>query len=129
MADLDLSQNVNSFGLDIYKKLAETPGNVFFSPISISFALGMTSLGAKGNTLREMLTTMKIHQRDEEFLHLWFKKIKASLFSSEENYILTLANRLFGEKSSSILEKFLQAALENYDAKMETLDFKFVLFE
>ncbi len=44
------------FSLDLFKKISEgnASGNVFYSPISISSALAMVSLGAKGNTAVQM---------------------------------------------------------------------------
>src|SRR5438105_5048973 len=39
----------NAFAIDLYKKLAEKePGNLFFSPYSLSSALAMTYAGARG---------------------------------------------------------------------------------
>lgn len=38
----------NQFALDLYHQLGQKPGNKFFSPYSISTALGMTYAGAKG---------------------------------------------------------------------------------
>ncbi len=44
------------FSLNLFKKISEgnASGNVFYSPISISSALAMVSLGAKGNTAEQM---------------------------------------------------------------------------
>ncbi len=45
-----LSAANTQFSLDLFKKISEgnASGNVFYSPISISSALAMVSLGAKG---------------------------------------------------------------------------------
>src|SRR5438045_3990371 len=42
------------FALDLYARLAQEKGNLFFSPYSISSALAMTYDGARGNTAAEM---------------------------------------------------------------------------
>ncbi len=44
----------NQFAMDLYQQLGKKPGNKFFSPYSISTALGMTYAGAKGQTAKEM---------------------------------------------------------------------------
>src|SRR5258708_7664821 len=49
------------FGLALYQCLAHKDGNLFFSPYSISNALGMTYAGAKGNTAAEMKATLRFH--------------------------------------------------------------------
>ncbi len=51
-----LSAANTQFSLYLFKKISEgdASGNVFYSPISISSALAMVSLGAKGNTAEQM---------------------------------------------------------------------------
>ena len=49
-----IAESNNTFGGKLYGQLKATVGNVFFSPFSIEAALGMTSVGARGNTLAEM---------------------------------------------------------------------------
>ena len=43
-----------AFALDLYQKLKDRPGNLFFSPYSISTSLAMTYAGARGQTESEM---------------------------------------------------------------------------
>ena len=43
-----------AFALDLYQKLKDRPGNLFFSPYSVSAALAMTYAGAQGQTETEM---------------------------------------------------------------------------
>ena len=44
----------SAFGWDLYHQFREDDANLFFSPISISAALDMTRIGARGETLDEM---------------------------------------------------------------------------
>lgn len=57
MSDDKLSENAANFSAALFKRLAtENPGkNLFFSPASISVALGMTLAGSDGNTKLELL--------------------------------------------------------------------------
>jgi serine protease inhibitor len=52
----------NDFACDLYQKLIQQSGgkNVFFSPYSISSALGMTLEGARGETAAEMGTALRL---------------------------------------------------------------------
>ncbi|RMC16063.1 hypothetical protein DUI87_08272 [Hirundo rustica rustica] len=54
-----VSTSVGKFTVDLFNKLNETNKgkNIFFSPWSISAALGLTYLGAKGTTATEMAET------------------------------------------------------------------------
>ncbi len=51
-----LSRANSLFALDLYRALSEinAEGNMFFSPLSISAALSMVYLGARGETSDEM---------------------------------------------------------------------------
>uniref|UniRef100_A0A8B9J661 Serpin domain-containing protein n=1 Tax=Astyanax mexicanus TaxID=7994 RepID=A0A8B9J661_ASTMX len=51
-----LSVANTSFALDLFKKIRDgnKQGNLFYSPLSISSALAMVSLGAAGNTEAQM---------------------------------------------------------------------------
>src|SRR4051812_12733137 len=53
-----VAEGNNVFALDLYGQLAKENGNLFFSPYSISTALGMTYAGAKGKTAEEMAATL-----------------------------------------------------------------------
>lgn len=59
-ADLHtLVQDNNQFAFDLYAQINSTPGNLFFSPYSLSTALAMTYLGSRHNTAREMAQAMR----------------------------------------------------------------------
>lgn len=51
-----LAASNTNFSLELFKKVTENnkAGNVFYSPLSISSALAMVCLGAKGNTSTQM---------------------------------------------------------------------------
>ena len=56
-----VAQAGNQFAVDLYGQLSkEQPGkNLFFSPASISIALGMTAAGARGETEAEMARVLR----------------------------------------------------------------------
>ena len=51
-------QDSNTFALDLYGRLTQQDGNLFFSPYSISNALAMTYAGAGGETATQTAKTM-----------------------------------------------------------------------
>ena len=59
-------QGNNQFAFDLYARLADKPGNQFFSPYSISNALAMTYAGAKGQTAQEMAWTLHFTVPDDK---------------------------------------------------------------
>jgi len=46
------------FDIDLYRRLAATPGNLFFSPYSVAAALALAHAGADGATRKELETTL-----------------------------------------------------------------------
>ena len=49
-----LVEGNTTFALELYSQLKTNPGNLFFSPYSISTALAMTYAGARGETEKQM---------------------------------------------------------------------------
>ncbi|XP_052473816.1 leukocyte elastase inhibitor isoform X3 [Carassius gibelio] len=172
-----LSAANTQFSLNLFKKISggNASGNVFYSPISISSALAMVSLGAKGNTAEQMFKVLGFNnpakpdaaiqvthqqaqkpqmpcgvkgqheppmmqqtqnleqkspaqqtsgQKTEDQIHSSFNKLMSELKKPGAPYVLSLANRLYGEQSYQFVEKFLNDAKKYYEAGLEKVDFK-----
>src|SRR5262245_6674670 len=57
-----LVEGNTAFALNLYGQLKHTPGNLFFSPYSISTALAMTYAGARGGTEKQMGKVLSLRQ-------------------------------------------------------------------
>lgn len=113
----------NEFAADLYGALTAKPGNVVFSPASISTALAMTSAGARGDTATQMTKTL--HQPGPPFdVHAGYGALLARLTSTAAgDPELRVANRLFGQKGWTMEAPFLAIAKDRYAAPVELLDF------
>jgi serpin B len=112
------------FAFALYRYLAgATVDNVFMSPLSISVALAMTYLGARNNTKNQMKEILHFGEVEEAELHQAFSDIRLALNRPDQPYKLHLANRLFGEKTFTFLDEFLNAGDKHYGAKLEPVDF------
>jgi len=108
----------SSFAVRMYNQLGATDGNLFFSPYSISSALGMTYAGARGNTAREMKAALHF-SLDQDELNPAFKNLNRELAASarKTGQKLNIANGLVltgGNVSSqykSILKKYYEAEI------------------
>ncbi|XP_048042514.1 leukocyte elastase inhibitor-like [Megalobrama amblycephala] len=111
------------FALDLYRALSSrnTEGNMFFSPLSISTALCMVYLGARGHTSEEMAKVLSFGSVSD--VHSHFKTLTSSINSPSASYMLKLANRLYGEKSFSFLREYLDSSLKLYHADLQAVDF------
>jgi serpin B len=125
-ADADLSALVraqNAFGLDLYAKLRPAQGNFVVSPASIGLALGMTYLGARGDTAAEMKKTMKVSLEAAPLEQAYATLLQRWLAKPEGDLELRIANRLFVEKTLPIEAAFLGATKSGFGAPAERVDF------
>uniref|UniRef100_A0A8D2B2Y0 Serpin domain-containing protein n=1 Tax=Sciurus vulgaris TaxID=55149 RepID=A0A8D2B2Y0_SCIVU len=107
------------FTLDLLPHLGEAAGNVFYSPVSITSALAMLYLGAKGNTARQ------IEKAGESGnVHQQFQKFLTELNKPSDAYKLEIANRIYGEKKFRFLQEYLDGLKKFYLANVESLDFR-----
>ncbi|XP_068850185.1 serpin B6-like [Capricornis sumatraensis] len=122
----ELSEANGTFALTLLKKLGEDNSkNVFISPLSLSSALAMVFMGAKGNTAAQMCQTLSLSKSSGggEDVHLGFQKLLSEVNRTGTQYLLRTANRLFGEKTYDFLLSFKDACRVFYQAEMEELDF------
>ncbi|KAE8597733.1 hypothetical protein XENTR_v10016581 [Xenopus tropicalis] len=118
-----LSAANGTFAINFLKKINESnkTGNIFVSPLSISSALSMVLLGAKGNTATQMSQVLKLDKVDDA--HCNFQSLISEINKSGTNYLLRTANRLYGEKSYTFLEEFLGSTQKHYHADLKAVDF------
>uniref|UniRef100_A0A3P8W039 Leukocyte elastase inhibitor n=1 Tax=Cynoglossus semilaevis TaxID=244447 RepID=A0A3P8W039_CYNSE len=109
-----------NFSLDLLKQLSDNDktANVFFSSFSISSALAMVMLGARGNTHTQM------SEVQHDSVHADFSKLLSELYKADAPYSLSVANRLYGEQTYDFMEDFLAETKKHYSASLESVDFK-----
>uniref|UniRef100_A0A3Q4MSL0 Leukocyte elastase inhibitor A-like n=1 Tax=Neolamprologus brichardi TaxID=32507 RepID=A0A3Q4MSL0_NEOBR len=112
-----------AFSLAMLKTLSEedSTGNIFYSGLSVSAALAMLMLGARGSTATQMSEVEYAHVDD---VHAKFAKLLTDLNKADAPYSLSLANRLYGDRSCTFLEEFLKGTKKHYNAELESVDFK-----
>ncbi|XP_066480560.1 uncharacterized protein [Tiliqua scincoides] len=121
---MDKLANANAhFALDLFQKFSEADptSNIFFSPLNISTALAMVSLGARGNTASQFAKIL--HFDAVEDVHSRFQALSTVINRSDAPYILKRANRLYGEKTCTFLQDFLTSTQTLYGAGLSTVDF------
>lgn len=188
-SSVPVSKASTAFSLAMLKTLSEedSTGNIFYSGLSVSAALAMLMLGARGSTATQMSevlgftevekpkpseekltqtqsetssssslqtpmqtlmqtrmqtrTQMQTQiqqqtrlpgylrkclkpQTDEDDVHAKFAKLLTDLNKADAPYSLSLANRLYGDRSYTFLEEFLKGTKKHYNAELESVDFK-----
>jgi serine protease inhibitor len=120
-----LAEGNAAFALDLYSQLKAQPGNLFFSPYSISTCLAMTYAGARGETEQQMAKVFHFGS-DQHQLHLAFGELQRGLKTAEEQkgIELNIANALWTQPGHPFLEPFLKVARNEYQANVNQADFK-----
>jgi len=130
-ADLEaLVKGNSSFAFELYGQLSAQPGNLFYSPYSISLALAMTWAGAKNQTEADMAATLgfslpqaQIHPAFNALDHALMSRGKNAKASDGKGFRLNIANALWGQTGYPFEQPFLDTLGENYGAGMRVVDF------
>lgn len=126
-----LVQGNSTFAFDLYQQLKTEPGNLFYSPYSISLALAMTWAGAKGQTEADMASTLGF-TLPQATLHPAFNGLDLALASRGQNakasdgkgFRLNVANALWGQMGYPFEAPFLDTLALNYGAGMHIVDYE-----
>jgi len=103
----------NAFAVKLYGQLRDDEGNLFFSPFSVSSALGMTFSGARGNTADEMRSALELP--DGEGVHSAFGELISNLVGTEPRLDIANALSLTGGDVSG---EFKSLLAQNYHAEI-----------
>ncbi|XP_032149437.1 serpin B3 [Sapajus apella] len=132
-----LSEANTQFLFDLFQQFRKSKENIFYSPVSITTALGMVLLGAKGNTAQQINKVLHFDQVTQNTtekaatyqvdkpgnVHQQFQKLLTELNKSTDAYELKIANKLFGEKTYQFLKEYLDATKKYYQTSVESVDF------
>jgi serpin B len=113
----------NAFAVDLYGRLSTKPGNLFFSPESISTAFAMTYAGAHGQTATEMARVFRFTLPPER-LHPAIGALLAGMNAPHQGYALSVADALWAKKDENFLPAYLKLVQTNYGAGFHPVDFK-----
>jgi serpin B len=115
------------FALTLYPLLAANPGNLFYSPYSISTALSMTYAGARGDTEVELAHALGIAdspswhaQRNSMDLQLATPRTVPNTFTPLK---IEATNALFGQDGFPFEADYLSILASFYGAGLQTVDF------
>nr|XP_010959566.1 serpin B11 [Camelus bactrianus]XP_045377409.1 serpin B11 [Camelus bactrianus] len=136
-----LSTANTEFCLDVFKELNSNNAgdNIFFSPLSLLYALSMILLGARGNSARQMEKVLHFNHIEEslgpEFkdsakcsqtgkIHSEFGVLFSQINRPDSNYTLSIASRLYGTNAMAFHQQYLHCSEKLYGARLQTVDFE-----
>lgn len=131
-----LAEGNATFAMKLYGlTAAKGAGNAFFSPLSISTALGMAYAGARGDTATEMAKALE-HRLPADRFHVAMNALDLQIASrggaaaakgtppSGKPFALRAVNTTFGQRGVPFEAPFLDTLATNYGAGVQLADFK-----
>ena len=116
----------NSFTLKLFRNLdsADISGNnLFVSPLSVSFALGMTSNGANGQTLDAFKKVLNFNGLTQSEVNSYYNNLITNLPQLDPNTTLNIANSIWYKNTFNVLPQFLTTDSTYFHAQIASLDF------
>lgn len=119
-----LVENNTAFAVDLYQKLRTQEGNLFFSPYSISVALGMTYDGARGETQAQMGKALRFTLSPQEVAPA-FAALREKLddIQEEGDVTLAIANSIWPSDHYPLLSSYVTLLKANYGVSVTSLDY------
>jgi len=113
-----------AFALSLYDELKSRPGNIFFSPFSISTALAIAYAGARGETEKQMGRVLHFGTNQRQ-VHPTFGELQRRLSEASEKpgIRLNIANALWAQKGHPFRPDFMEISSGNYRANVNSADF------
>ena len=116
----------NAFSIRLFQSVDSTNNsgaNLFLSPLSVSFALGMTSNGAQGATLAAFQKTLGFAGLTQSQVNEYYNNLITNLPQLDPYTTLNIANSIWYEQSFSVSSSFLQTDSAYFHAQIQSLDF------
>ncbi len=126
----DLSSGNGAFAFDLYARLADGDGNLFFSPFSISSALAMTYAGARNATETQMAGALHF-TLGQSTLHPAFNAVDLEFETRNtlaepykgKGFELDMVNAVWGQRGFPFSAAYLTTLAANYGAGLRLADF------
>ncbi|EMP32400.1 Alpha-1-antiproteinase [Chelonia mydas] len=116
------------FAFRFYKQIKSEAAdkNIFFSPLSISTAFAMLTLGAKSATLSQILQGLSFNltEIEEREIHEGFHQLLQMLNHPDSEIQLNMGNALFIDDQLKLLEKFLEDVKTLYESETFPTNFQ-----
>jgi serpin B len=125
LAETRVRDAANSFSFALWGKVsaAQRDSNIFLSPLSASFALGMTMNGAANRTADEMRTALQFGGASLTEINTGYKSLIALLLSLDPAVQMQIANSIWYRTEFPFRQAFFDTTKAYFDATVRGLDF------
>lgn len=125
IAETQVVQAGNSFGFKLFQDLDRRAGaeSVFFSPLSVSMALGMTLNGAAGTTAEAMTGTLGFAGIGQPAINDSYRGLIDLLGGLDPSVAFQLGNSIWYRPELAVRQEFVTTNQRYFDAEVRALDF------
>lgn len=113
------------FAFELFREvnaLAEDE-NIMISPLSVSYALGMTYNGAAGTTEEAFGDVLHFDGLTKQEVNESYKDLMGQLVTLDKQVEFSIANSIWYRLGANVLDTFITTNREYFDAAVEELDF------
>ena len=119
----EVAAGFNAFGLQLYREVAQAPGDQIISPASVALALAMTHAGARGTTASEMGKALHITQPLPD-AQAAVATVMLDWAGRRDEVEVRVANRLFGDRGVAFDPGYLDLTGRFFGARLDLEDFR-----
>lgn len=121
----NLIQSNYIFGLELFKRINERDKdkNIFISPLSVSFAIGMVLNGAGSQTYDSIKKTLFVTDLSQTEINQSYKSLTDLLLGVDPKVKFKIANAIFYRNNITIKNNFFDENKKYFNALIEGLDF------
>jgi serpin B len=114
----------NLFAFKIFKEVSAASGpNTFFSPLSLTMALGMLYNGTSGDTRTEMAEALGMGDFSETEINEYYQEMMQALLNIDPLTDIGIANSIWHRIGFPVKQPFIEVNQKCFDAMVKALDF------
>jgi serpin B len=125
-AEKSLAESTNRFSLKLFKEVASAAkpeDNIFISPLSVSYALGMAYNGAGGDTREEIASTLELAGLSIEEINEAYQGLTTLLTGLDPDVAFSIANSIWYRDGVPVEPTFIELNRKYFDALVRGIDF------
>ena len=116
-------EGINSFACNLYAHLQKQTGNLFFSPLGITYALATAGAGARGESAAQIEKALRMQgDRGHQAMAALMQRLNAAQHDGQLR--IDIANSLWPHKDYPLRSEYLETVRNCYDAAVTPLDYE-----
>jgi len=121
----EIIQADRQFAFELFREVygISQEDNLMISPLSVSYALGMTYNGSAGDTREAFRQVLHYGEWTDLEVNESYKDLMSQLVTLDDHVKFSIANSIWYRLGYEVLEAFITTNREYFDALVEELDF------